>query len=183
VELNTLVIDGKLDDPAWQNLEWEKGFIQHEPYEGKEPSQITGFKILYDNDNIYVAFKAFDTNPDSIERRLTRKDDIEGDIVAIQIDSYLDQRTAFTFMVSASGVKMDGVFSNDGENEDYTWDPIWFVKTSIDAEGWNAEMKIPLSQLRFDKEENQVWGLQVARLLFRKEELSLWQPIPRDAPG
>ena len=177
------LIDGKLDDPAWQNMEWEKGFVQHEPYEGKEPSQITGFKILYDNENIYVAIRGFDSNPDSIDRRLTRKDDIEGDILAIQLDSYYDQRTAFTFMVSASGVKMDGIFSNDGENEDYTWDPIWFVKTSVDAEGWNAEMKIPLSQLRFDKEENQVWGLQVARLLFRKEELSLWQPIPRDAPG
>jgi hypothetical protein len=183
VESELPLIDGKLDDPAWQSIEWEKGFVQHEPYEGKEPSQETGFKILYDDNDIYIAFKAFDTYPDSIDDRLTRKDDIEGDIVAVQLDSYFDQRTAFTFMVSASGVKMDGIFSNDGENEDYTWDPIWFVKTSIDNEGWTAEMKLPLSQLRFDKEENQVWGLQVARLLFRKEELSLWQPIPRDAPG
>ena len=183
VELNAPVIDGKLDDPAWQSLEWEKGFIQHEPYEGKDPSQETGFKILYDDNNIYVVFRAFDTNPDSIDSRLSRKDNIQSDYVGIQLDSYFDQRTAFTFMVSASGVKMDGIFSNDGENEDFTWDPIWFVKTSIDGEGWVAEMKIPLSQLRFDKEENQVWGLQVGRFLFRKQELSLWQPIPRDAPG
>jgi hypothetical protein len=183
VELNAPVIDGKLDDPAWQSLEWEKGFVQHEPYEGKDPSQETGFKILYDDNNIYVVFRAFDTNPDSIDSRLSRKDNIQSDYVGIQLDSYFDQRTAFTFMVSASGVKMDGIFSNDGENEDFTWDPIWFVKTSIDGEGWVAEMKIPLSQLRFDKEENQLWGLQVGRFLFRKQELSLWQPIPRDAPG
>jgi hypothetical protein len=183
VELNAPVIDGKLDDPAWQSLEWEKGFVQHEPYEGKDPSQETGFKILYDDNNIYVVFRAFDTNPDSIDSRLSRKDNIQSDYVGIQLDSYFDQRTAFTFMVSASGVKMDGIFSNDGENEDFTWDPIWFVKTSIDGEGWVAEMKIPLSQLRFDKEENQVWGLEVGRFLFRKQELSLWQPIPRDAPG
>jgi hypothetical protein len=183
LESDVPVIDGKSDDPAWQKLEWEKGFVQHEPYEGNDPSQETGFKILYDDDNIYIAFKAYDTNPDSIDNRITRKDNSDGDIVAIQLDSYFDQRTAFTFMVSASGVKTDGIFSNDGENEDYTWDPIWFVKTLIDGEGWNAEMKIPLSQLRFDKEVDQVWGLQVARLLFRKQELSLWQPIPRDAPG
>ncbi len=183
VELNAPVIDGKLDDPAWQSLEWEKGFVQHEPYEGKDPSQETGFKILYDDNNIYIVFRAFDTNPDSIDSRLSRKDNIQSDYVGIQLDSYFDQRTAFTFMVSASGVKMDGIFSNDGENQDFTWDPIWFVKTSIDGEGWVAEMKIPLSQLRFDKEENQVWGLQVGRFLFRKQELSLWQPIPRDAPG
>jgi len=177
------VIDGKLDDPEWLYLAWINNFVQHQPYEGKEPSQETGFKILYDNDNIYVAIWAFDTNPDSLERRLTRKDEIDGDIVSIQFDTYHDQRTAFTFTVSASGVKSDAIHSNDGENEDITWDPIWQVKTSIDADGWNAEMKIPLSQLRFDKEKNQVWGLQVVRFLFRKEEVSLWQPVPRDASG
>jgi hypothetical protein len=177
------VIDGKLDDTEWLYLAWINNFIQHEPYEGKEPSQETGFKILYDNDNIYVAIWAFDTDPDSLERRLTRRDEVEGDLVSIQLDTYYDQRTAFTFSVSASGVKADAIYSNDGENEDFTWDPIWYVKTSIDADGWNAEIKIPLSQLRFDKEKNQVWGLQVIRFLFRKEEVSLWQPVPRDASG
>ncbi len=183
VESNAPVIDGLLDDPAWQILEWEKDFIQHEPYEGKDPSQETGFKILYDDDNVYVAFRAYDTDTDSIVRRLTRKDNIDGDFVAIILDSYFDHRTAFIFMVSAAGVKMDGVISNNGDNEDYTWDPIWHVKTSLDKEGWAAEMKIPLSQLRFDKEEEQVWGLEAMRLLYRKEETSLWQHIPRDAPG
>jgi hypothetical protein len=177
------VIDGKLDDQEWLYLAWINNFIQQKPYEDKEPSQETGFKILFDNDNIYVAIWAYDTNPDSIERRLTRKDEIEGDLVSIQLDTYFDQRTAFIFMVSASGVKADAIHSNDGENEDLTWDPIWYVKTSIDADGWNAEMKIPLSQLRFDNEEKQVWGLQVIRFLFRKEEVSLWQPVPRDASG
>jgi hypothetical protein len=130
-----------------------------------------------------VAIWAFDTDPDSLERRLTRKDDIEGDFLSIQLDTYYDRRTAFTFMVSASGVKADTIYSNDGETVDFRWDPIWYVKISNDADGWNAEMKIPLSQLRFDKEENQAWGLQVIRFLFRKEEVSIWQPIPQDAPG
>ncbi len=177
------VIDGILDDPAWNNIEWGTGFVQHEPYEGKAPSQETGFKILYDDENIYVAFRAYDSSPDSIIERMNRKDNIDADFVAIQLDSYFDHRTAFTFMVSAAGVKGDGLFSNDGDNEDFTWDPIWHVKTSIDQEGWVAEMKIPLSQLRFDKDEEQVWGLQVGRMLHRKDELSLWQPIARDAPG
>ena len=159
------VIDGLHDDPAWQGIEWETCFIQHEPYEGKEPSQETAFKILYDDDNVYVAIRAFDTNPDSIIRRLTRKDDIDGDFVGILFDSYLDYRTAFAFMVSAAGVKMDFIISNDGENEDDTWDPVWWVKSFIDEEGWTAEMKIPLSQLRFDKDKEQVWGLEVIRSL------------------
>jgi len=183
VESDAPVIDGNLDDPAWQSAEWATDFIQHEPYEGNPPSQETAFKILYDDDNVYVAFRAFDTNPDSIVRRLTRKDDIDGDFVGIMFDSYLDYRTAFAFIVSSAGVKMDLIISNDGENEDDTWDPIWWVKTSVDDKGWTAEMKIPLSQLRFDKDKEQIWGLEAIRSLYRKDEKSFWQHIPRDAPG
>ncbi len=179
------VIDGKLDDPAWLAGTWEDQFIQLQPYQGRHPSQKTEFKILYDNNNIYVAIKARDTAPDSIEKRLTPKDDLEmsGDIVGILFDSYFDHRTSFNFMVSAGGVKTDYVMSEDGRNEDPTWDPIWYVKTHITREGWQAEMRIPLSQLRFSKTEKQVWGLEVVRYIFRKQELSLWQLIPNDAPG
>ncbi len=149
----------------------------------KEPSQETGFKILYDNDNIYMAFWAYDTYPDSIERRLTRKDGIEGDIVSIQLDTYFDQEQPLHLWLVLQELRQMPFISNDGETQDFTWDPIWYVKTSIDDDGWNAELKIPLSQLRFDKEKDQVWGLQVMRFLFRKEEASVWQPIPRDASG
>jgi hypothetical protein len=179
------VIDGNFDDAAWQTGEWDDGFIQLQPYQGREPSQKTRFKILYDNNNIYVAIKAYDSAPDSIERRMTPKDDMEmsGDIVGVLFDSYYDRRTSFNFMVSAGGVKSDYVMSNDGQHQDPTWDPIWYVKTRIVKDGWNAEMKIPLSQLRFSKTDKQVWGLEVARYIYRKQELSLWQLIPNDAPG
>ncbi len=179
------VIDGRLDDPAWQEGKWENHFIQLQPYEGREPSFQTRFKILYDDNNLYVAIKAYDPCPDSIERRLTAKDNMEmaGDIVGVLIDSYYDRRTAFNFLVSAGGVKTDYVMSNDGQNQDDTWDPIWYVKTRIVSDGWNAEMRIPLSQLRFSKADKQIWGLEVARYIFRKQELSLWQFIPNDAPG
>jgi hypothetical protein len=179
------VIDGKFDDPAWQTGEWDDNFIQLQPYQGRKPSQKTTFKILYNDNNIFIAIKAYDSAPDSIERRLTAKDDMNmsGDIVGILFDSYHDRRTSFNFMVSAGGVKSDYVTSNDGMNEDYTWDPIWYVKTRIVEDGWNTEMRIPLSQLRFSKTDKQVWGLEVARYIYRKQELSLWQLIPNDASG
>ncbi len=178
-----IIINGLLDDEAWDLVKWQSGFKQSEPHDGNKPSQETFFKILYDDNNLYVAIKAHDSHPDSIGTRMTRRDDIDGDFVGIQFDSYFDLRTAFTFLVSAAGVKMDMIMTNDGQNEDMTWDPIWYVKTNIDAEGWTAEMRIPLSQLRFDKKGSQTWGLQVARMLFRKEELSIWQHIPQNAPG
>src|SRR4030042_1629735 len=105
VKSDAPVIDGKLDETEWLYLAWINNFIQHEPYEGKEPSQETGFKILYDNDNIYVAIWAFDTNPDRIERRLTRRDDIEGDFVSIQLDTYYNQRIVFNFACGREGYK------------------------------------------------------------------------------
>lgn len=177
------IIDGMLDDKCWKNANWQGKFIQHEPYEGREPSQKTEFALFYDDDYIYVGIKAYDANPDSITKRMTRRDEIDGDMVGIQFDSYYDKRTAFTFMVSAAGVKHDLIMSNDGDSEDETWDPIYWVKTSSDQKGWYAEYKIPLTQLRFSNEKEQTWGLQVAREIFRKNELSIWQHIPRDASG
>lgn len=177
-------IDGLLNDDAWKNVEWSDGFIQREPFEGKPPSQQTAFKILYDDKNLYVAVRAYDDEPDKIERRITRRDAFDGDWVEINIDSYFDHRTAFSFTITAGGVKGDEAISDDGNNWDANWDPIWYAAVSIDEEGWVAEMRIPFSQLRFaaDKEE-QVWGIQVQRRLFRKQERSVWQFIPRKTPG
>ena len=177
------LIDGKLDDPIWDKVTWGGDFIQRSPHEGKEPSQATAFKILYDDRYIYVAVMAYDNEPEKVERRMTRRDDIEGDWVEVHFDSYFDHRTAFGFMVSVAGVKGDFVISDDGDNWDYTWDPIWYVKTDMNEEGWAAEIRIPLSQLRFGKKADQIWGLQVTRRIFRKQETSHWQLIPQKASG
>ena len=177
-------INGMFDDEAWQNASWEGDFIQYDPENAVPPSQKTEFAILYDDVNIYVAIKAYDTEPGKIESRLTRRDEEQGDMVVVHFDSYYDKRTAFAFSVNAAGVKNDGFVRNDnGDDYDDTWDPIWLVKTSIHAEGWNAEMMIPLSQLRFSDKEQQTWGLEVGRNIFRKDEWSLWKHIPRDAAG
>ena len=114
---------------------------------------------------------------------MSRRDDLEGDWVEVHFDSYFDHMTAFCFMVNAAGVKRDCVISDDGNNWDDTWDPIWYVKTDINDTGWTAEMRIPLSQLRFGKKADQIWGLQVSRRFFRKQETSQWQLIPQKASG
>lgn len=177
------VINGAFDDPAWQQGTWAGGFIQHEPYADRPPSQPTEFKVAYDDLNLYVAIKALDTSPDSITSRMSRRDNGEGDMVFVIFDSYHDLRTGFVFGVSAAGVRFDQIFSNNGQNEDPSWDPIWQAKTNIYDWGWGAEMKIPFTQLRFKKNSSEVWGFEVARQIFRHEEMSLWHPIPRTAPG
>jgi hypothetical protein len=178
------VIDGVIDEQIWREGEWIDDFTQFEPYNGNQPSQRTEFKILFDENNLYVAIKTFDTSPDSIVKRLTRRDEVDGDMVAVIFDSFHDLRTGFLFGISAGGVKFDQVMANDGQgNSDASWNPNWWGRTSINKEGWIAEMKIPFSQLRFEKNSGEVWGLEIVRTLYRKNETSLWQQIPRDAPG
>ena len=176
------VIDGNLDDPAWERVDWSGGFTQIEPYENRPPSQQTRFRIIYDENNLYVAIRAFDTAPDSIEKRMSRRDGFAGDWVEVNIDSYHDLRTAFSFTITVAGVKGDETISND-KNRDSSWDPIWYARTAVDDKGWTAEMRIPFIQLRFGKQEEYVWGLQVNRRLFRKEEFSSWQFISPNATG
>lgn len=178
-----IVIDGKLDDEAWQQVEWGGDFVGHEPEYNAKPSQDTQFKILYDAKFLYVGVRAFDTEPDKIVRRMSRRDGFDGDWVEINIDSYNDKRTAFSFTASVSGVKGDEYVSNNGNNWDSTWDPIWYLRTSIDEKGWIAEYKIPLSQLRFANKEEHTWGIQLTRRFFREQERWTWQPINPTDPG
>lgn len=177
------VVDGRIDDPAWDAVDWDGDFIQREPYDGHPPSHPTEIKILYDARALYIAYRAFDREPDRIEARLARRDHFPGDWVEVNIDSYCDRRTAFSFTLSASGVRGDEFISEDGNNWDTNWDPIWYGAAVRGPEGWTAEMKIPFSQLRYADEPEQVWGIQFTRRIFRKEERSNWQPMPREGAG
>lgn len=179
----TPIIDGLLNDPAWNKVEWGNDFVEQRPDENTPPDYQTKFKILYDQKSLYIAVRCFDAEPDKIVKRLTRRDGFDGDWIGFFIDSYHDKRTAFGFLVTAAGVKADVFDSNNGGNEDESWNPIWYTKVNSDAEGWTAEMRIPLSQLKFGKSDNQIWGLEVMRRLFREEERSVWQRLPADTPG
>ena len=184
--INTITepdIDGMLNDKIWEKGDWEGGFIQYEPYNGQKPGQETEFKVLYNDNALFVAIRAFDLYPDSISYRLTRRDVIDGDFVAFTIDTYHDLKTAFAFYINAAGVKSDEFYYNNGELSDLSWNPVWYGKTSSDKNGWYAELKIPLSQLRFKNDTSLVWGLSVMRRIFRYSETDLWVPLPKDAPG
>ncbi len=176
-------IDGLLDDEAWQLTEWSGDYVEWSPNENTTPSQQTALKMLYNGKNIYVAFRCFDSAPDSIVNRLSRRDGFDGDWVEINISSLGDQRTAQSFTISVSGVKGEEYITNNGSNWDPTWNPIWYAKTNIDDEGWTAEIRIPLTQLRFGNQEIQNWTIQSTRRYFRKEERSVWQRSPQGAAG
>ena len=152
-------IDGKTTDPVWDGVEWSGDFTQTQPNSGSTPFQQTTFKVVYDDKNLYVLIRAYDTEPDKITKRVTRRDNFDSDWVGINIDSYFDKRTAFSFTLSAAGSRSNEAISNDND-WDTSWVPVWYGATSIDDQGWIAEIRIPLSQLRFSGDENQIWGFQ-----------------------
>jgi len=176
-------INGILEDEAWNLVEWGGDYIEWQPDENTPPTHQTKFKILYDSKNLYIGVRCYDSEPDKIVKRLSRRDGFDGDWVEFNIDSYFDKRTAFSFTITAAGVKGDEFISNNGNNWDSSWNPIWYAKAHIDNEGWTAEIRIPLSQLKFGSAEEQVWGFQSTRRFFRNEERSVWQRKPVDQPG
>ncbi|RPI18663.1 MAG: hypothetical protein EHM61_28705, partial [Acidobacteria bacterium] len=176
------VIDGRLSDAAWQEGEWAADYKQQMPTEGAKPSQPTEMKILYDERNLYVAIRAYD-NPALIHRYGAHRDKVEdsGDIVGVCFDSYNDKQTGFEFDLSAGGGKTDLVLRNDGW--DTTWDAVWYGKTALEENCWTAEFQIPLNQLRFSAQDEQVWGLHAWRWIDRNQEEDQWQLIPRQSTG
>jgi hypothetical protein len=175
-------INGVLDDSCWKEGVWAGGFIQVSPYEGQPASQKTEFKILYDNKFIYVAIRCHDTEPEKIEIRKAPRDGYSGDIAGIAFDSYFDHRTAFEFDLTAAGGKMDLVHQNIGKF-DRNWDAVWYGKTALEDSAWTAEMKIPLSQLRYPDKKEQIWGFHVWRIIYRTGEINHFNLIPMDAPS
>lgn len=176
------VVDGRVDEAVWEAVPWSGDFTQRDPQDGAAPSVQSQFKVLYDDDALYFAFRCFD-DPQLVSSILARRDWFPGDWIEVNIDSRRDRRTAYSFTLSLSGTRGDEYVSENGNNWNGNWDPVWECATHVDAQGWTAESRIPLSQLRFDNSPDQAWGLQVQRRLFRAEERSLWQHIPKDAGG
>jgi hypothetical protein len=157
------------------------GFTQREPIPGAPATAQTEARVVYGRDAIYVAMRMYDPRPDSILSRLTRRDDASAvsDWAAVLIDSYNDRRTAFRFATTPRGVRVDALLSED-TREDLEWDAVWEVATRVDAEGWTAEFRIPLSQLRYTAGSDApgVWGIQFMREVSRRSEVSYWSPVP-----
>src|SRR5882762_9208456 len=177
-------VDGRLDDSAWTLAPAVTDLRQTDPDEGAAVSESTEVRILYDATAVYIGARLFDRTPAKIVRRLARRDaSTHSDEFRVFLDSYHDLRTAFAFIVNAAGVKKDILIGADGDFNDASWDPVWEAAVSIDSLGWSAEIRIPLSQLRFGKEQDQVWGIHFVRWIERKNEQAMFPFIGKKDNG
>jgi len=184
VKINQVLnIDGILNEEAWNKILPIKQFTQRDPDEGKKPTQKTEVRIGYDDAALYIGARMYDTSPDSIITRLVRRDvDITSDFFLVYLDPYYDRRSGFYFGVNAAGTHYDGVLYNDTWS-DNTWDGVWEGKVNIDDKGWTAELKIPFSQLRFHKNHENVWGINLKRIIARNNEEDYFVYVPKNENG
>ncbi|MEX2604170.1 MAG: DUF5916 domain-containing protein [Gracilimonas sp.] len=183
-EESEILLDGMLNENVWDLAPLATEFTQRYPKDGKKASEKTEVRILYTDTYLFVGIMAYESALDSIKAPLFRRDGNEAsDWVFVAFDSYNDKRTAFAFGVNPRGVQKD-ILLFDDTNDDELWDAVWEAKTQVTNEGWSAEMKIPLSQLRFSSNElTQMWGVNFQRSISRNGEESFWAPTPQNETG
>lgn len=179
-------IDGLLDDQAWSQAAPITDFIQKEPDEGAPPTEDTEVRVVYDSDAIYIGARMHNRGRMPIQAPMGRRDEIEeqAEYLLVSLDTFLDRRTAYAFGVSATGVRMDRYHPQDDEDEfDEDFNPVWRARTSLEDESWTAELWIPFSQLRFNEQAEQVWGINLQRFAPTRNEMVYWSPVPRTEKG
>lgn len=181
--LSAPVIDGRLDDGVWDMAPENEGFTQRDPHPGEPMTERTVFKVLYDDEALYIGAMLYDSEPDKIMARLARRDDWkQRDELNVNLDPQHDHQTGNFFVVGPSGWMGDGITWNDGWDDD-SWDGVWEARTAILPDGWSAEMRIPYRVLRFSPRDQYTWGLEVMRTIGRKNEWGQWVYIPREVNG
>lgn len=176
-------IDGIFEEGVWATAANATDFIRYEPYNGTPATHQSTVKVLYNHEGIYFGAKLYDSHPDSIltEYGPRDSDNLNADYFTIAISPYNDGLNKVIFSVYANGVQLDAKGTND--DEENNWNAAWYSATTIDKEGWNAEIFIPYSMLRFPNKPYQEWDINFWRSVRRSREISTWNPVNNEISG
>ena len=167
--MGSIQVDGILNEDVWKS-DGFTGFRQSDPEDGASASEKTSVWVAFDNGNLYVAARLYDSDPEGIISLLGRRDaEVESDWFVFAVDPYYDRRSGFQFAVNPAGAIQDGTLFND-EGVDMTWDGIWDYAVRIDDQGWAVELRIPFHQLHFRTKDVYTWGVNFFRTIKRKNE-------------
>ena len=177
-------VDGKLDEAVWSSIPPLTDFVQKDPVEGGVPSDKMEIRFAYDDAALYVASRVIVKPGRSIQSPIGRRDNIsQSEYVGVSFDSYRDRITAYSFVVTASGVRGDFYHAYDNEDSDGSFDPVWEGAAHETADGWTSEMRIPFSQLRFNSRDVQLWGMNIRHWVPSLNENVYWNPVPKRGTG
>lgn len=181
-----IVFDGKVDDPAWQNIEPFEVFQQNFN-NGQVPTENSDIRISHDDHYMYIGARLYDKNPELIQYPSRQRDELSlsNDWFGLILDSFDDNENGFGFFTTPSGLRLDMVIEKDGYGDfpiNTSWNTFWDVKTNIDEEGWSAEFRIPLSSIKFQNINGVTkMGLIFWRLISRKNEINTWPIISNES--
>ena len=171
------VIDGDVSDPVWNKAEPITEFYQIDPNAGQPASERTDVRFLYDDNNLYVYFYAYDRRPDLIRGSSMNRDGNFGgdDTLRVYLDPLNTRRNGYEFVLNSLGGRLDQLVQN---NSDFIreWNTIWAGAARVVADGWTAEMAIPFRDLSFDPQKT-VWLLEISREIRHKNERDRWSSI------
>jgi hypothetical protein len=176
-----ITLDGALDEDVWRLGNAATGFIQSDPREGEAATEATEVRVAFDADYLYIGAFCRDASPKGIVVNEIRKDFAgrDQDTFEVLLDTFADRRNGFVFITNARGAKADTQVANEGRDVNPNWDAVWWVATREGPDGWTAEFRIPFKTLRFDGGAARTWGINFARRVRRKNEISYWSPVSR----
>lgn len=183
-----IVIDGFLDEPVWQRADVIGGFVQSQPNTGYPATERTEVRIVYDSEYLYVGATLHESRRDrrtvtTLERDMPGSNTRDSDVFGIALDTFLDRRNSFIFLVNPMGALRDGQTFDDSRTLNIVWRAAVRVETRVTEEGWAVEMAIPWSALRFDPSlREHVFGMNLLRRVRWKNEDSYWAPVDRHDP-
>ncbi len=181
-----LTLDGTLDEEVYTREQSFGGFLQAAPKYGAQETERTEIWVMYDDDNIYIACRCWDSAPPEkwIANELRRDTNQlrQNDHIGVSFDTFYDRRSAFVFYTNPLGARADySVVDEGAPNSD--WNPVWSSKTGRFDGGWTVEMAIPFKSLRYRSGPDQVWGFQMRRSVRRKNEWTYLTPVPQIVAG
>lgn len=177
-----IVVDGIPEEPAWVEAEAITGFIQSSPRTGWPATEATVVRVLYDEDYLYISAVCYESDISGIIVPSLEQDyeTHDSDMFGVTIDTYLDRRNAFMFLVNPGGALKDGQVFDNSRNYNIPWEGVMELRTQVLDSAWTVEMAIPFTTLRFDPSAGeQSWGFQFSRRVRRKNEESYWAPLDR----
>jgi hypothetical protein len=174
-------IDGKLDEEVYKTTPAITDFVQQEPDEFKPATEKTEAWIFFDNDHIYVSARNWESHPERRVANEMRRDTSQlrqNDTLAVLLDTFHDKRNGYIFYANAIGGLSDSQVTDEGPpNTD--WNTVWDVRTANFDGGWMIEMAIPFKSLRYQPGTDQVWGINLRRVVRWKNEWSYLAQVPR----
>src|SRR6185295_17312659 len=142
----------------------------------------TDVRILYDDENVYFAVYAHDSQKNLVISDLKKDFSYgDGDNFELILDTFHDRRNGYQFAINPAGAKWDAQMINEGREVNSSWDGVWYVKTRIEDDGWTAEIAIPFKTLKFRDSDMQTWGVNFHRSIRSnvRNEDTYWSPIQR----